>query len=148
NPLRLRLIVLIEATQDLAYAPHFAADVLELAEHGIGRAAVLLEVRATRVGNAVELLGPFCCHARVAHLLEPGKRRVDHARAGAVKAPGALLKGFDELVAVTRPFCEEREQDKPQIAGGQSASPHEVLPHRSEPPAEMTVHGDHSNHRV
>src|ERR1700728_1072386 len=111
-----------EAAEELAYSAHLAADVLELAEHGVGRIAVFLEVLPTGVGDAVELLGALGGHARVAHLLEPGKRRIDHAGTRAVEASRALFQCLDQLIAVAGPLSEQREQHQLQVPRGEPAA--------------------------
>src|SRR6516165_3773199 len=94
-------LVIVEAAEDLPHPPHLAADVFELPKHGLCGLAVLGEVCPAGVGNGVELLGPFGRDARIAHLLEPRERRIDHPRTRAVEASGALLERLDELVPVT-----------------------------------------------
>src|SRR5262249_32296194 len=58
----------------------------------------------------------FGVDARIAHVVEPRERWVDHARAWAVAAAGALLDQFDELVTVARLLGDHREHHEAQAA--------------------------------
>src|SRR5262249_18001943 len=101
---------------------HLATDELELAEHRVRDIAILVEVGAPGVRDAIELLCALGGDARVADFFEPGECGIDHPRAPAVKAAPALLQRLAELVTVTRLLFEQSKQHQLQIARSQTAS--------------------------
>src|SRR5215469_3489638 len=123
---------LAEAAEDLAHPVHLLADVGELAEHRLRRVLVLLEIFPSGVGDAVELLRALGAHAGVPDLLEPGQRGVDHSGARTVEAARTLLECLDELVAVARTLCEQREQHQLQVARCQAPPGPESAPAHAE----------------
>ena len=77
---------------------------------------------AAFVGNPIKFLCAFGFDDGVTQLLEISERWIDHPRAGAVKASGAFLERLDDLVAVTRLFLEQRQDDELQIIAAELAS--------------------------
>src|SRR5690606_21137630 len=60
--------------------------------------------------------GNFRINRRITHVVEPGERRIDDARARAVAAAEALLDRLDQFVTMARAFRDHGEQQQPQLA--------------------------------
>jgi hypothetical protein len=93
-------------------------------EHHAGhaRGAVLLQVAATFLADAIELFGPLRLDSRLAGLFEIGEGRIDHARARNVVAAGPLFQHLDQIVAMARLFGDQGQQEQLQVVGGELAS--------------------------
>src|SRR5258708_940326 len=74
-----------------AHVLHLRAHPFELGEDRIDAAAILLEVGATLLADAIELLRALGFDRGVTEFLEIRQRRVNHPGTGSVKAPGTLL---------------------------------------------------------
>src|SRR5947208_3928473 len=107
---------------------HLVTHPLELGEHRVDHASVLLEASAPGVGNLVALAGTFRLDRRVSNLLEVRKRGIHHARTRAVEPSRALAKRFDDLVTVRGLFREQREDDELKILRAEFAAGAKAMP--------------------
>ena len=57
------------------------------------------------------------------HVGKHRQRRIDHARARRIIAPGQLLDRADEVIAVARLVGDQLEQDEPQLARAEHPPP-------------------------
>src|SRR5262249_58223405 len=99
-------------TADIAHA---ATDAVELGHEGIGCGAILLQVAAAFLADAVELLGPLRLDCRMAGLLEIGEGRIDYAGARDVVAARSLFQHLDQILAVARPFGAQRPPERLEV---------------------------------
>src|SRR5207237_3679580 len=72
----------IVAGEDAPHVFHLGADPRQLREDGVHRAAILREMRAAFVGDAVELFRAFRFYRCVEDLFAIVERRVDYAMSG------------------------------------------------------------------
>src|SRR5690348_12833980 len=131
--------------EGLTHIVHATAHPVELRQDGVGRGAVAVEMSAARVGDVVTLLRALGLHRGVLDLLEIGERGIHHAGAGAVETAGAFLHVLDDLVAVARLVCEQRQDHELQVTGGElapaaeAAAAHPLSPMAPEEAAEAGV---------
>src|SRR5438034_87284 len=107
---------------------HLVTYPLELGEHRVDHASVLLEASAPGVGNLVALAGTFRLDRCVSNLFEVCQRGIHHARTRAVEASRALAKRFDDLVAVRGFLREQREDDELKILRAELAARAKAMP--------------------
>src|SRR3979411_2384723 len=124
-----------------AYSLHAFADSTELRKQRVRRAAIVLQVLLTRVGDVVELAGAVDLDSGMPDFFEIRERGVDHAGTRYVKTLGAFVQGLDDFVAMAGLFREQPQYQELKVDGAQF-SPHTEGPAAHvpahEPPAKRT----------
>jgi hypothetical protein len=106
-----------------------AAHFVHAGERGLQCRRIGLQPGTSRIRNGVQLAPTLRGgHGDVAEVLEHGERRVNHAGARHVGAAQAVLDGLDYLVAVARPFGDERENNEAKLAVIEHAGPAAAVP--------------------
>ena len=86
-------------------------------EQFVGRAAIAgeerLALRCDAVAFAAASLG---LDGRIAHIVEPGERRIDHARARTIPPVKPIFDSLNEFIAMAWLLGDHRKQKQTQLA--------------------------------